>query len=300
MASRRVGETRHDAAGVHHRLLADTECGATGPQADREIAGAQSQAEGGSHVVTGAGAHHRAVRAPCACGLGRCQHIGQQCRPVAVGVHQRQQVGAVPLLGRRPPPGARRVAPVGSRPPGELGGQPVVGQQHRSEPVEGGAFAASQPPQLRDGGGGHQRRAARRRPRRSATGQGLGQGHGIGSGLGVVPQLGRAQDLPGVVECDQAVLLARDRDRRGPVRPEQVRLVGSGHERGPPRGGVLLAARRCRGWVRCEAAGHDLAAVGIVALDLAARRRRVDPRDESHQRTPMSSSVTSWSRRSCA
>jgi len=67
-------------------------------EAQHEIAGAQAEAERGRHVVPRAGADDRAT--PPTRLVHGPEHRGEQRRPVAVGVDEREQVGAVaPLRG---------------------------------------------------------------------------------------------------------------------------------------------------------------------------------------------------------
>ena len=105
------------------------------------------------------------------------------------------------------------------------------------------------------------------------------QGGGVGGRLGVVPELGRAEDRTGRVQHHQPVLLAADGDGG---RSFDTRLGPRGFEGGPPGGRVLFAAGRRRRRVGRPARRDQLTRVGVPDLDLAGRRRGVDPDDERH------------------
>jgi hypothetical protein len=153
-------------------------------------------------------------------------------------------------LGGRPPAGARRVAPVGREPPVRRWvsqscgsstwrpGEGVSGSVRRSHAELGDREAGDRhaAARLAHAAAPSQRPAQRRRGR-----------------LGVVPELGRPQHLAGVVEHDQAVLLAGDGDgvgtRFGPNTPAWAHASSNADH----HSGVLLAARRRR---RADAAAR--------------------------------------------
>ena len=232
-------------------------------------------------------------------GLGRARAPRGAPVPVHRVVDQVEQVGPVALLGGRPPPGAGGVATVGREAAGEL---------EASASRAGSSTRATRP----NISGSHRRSHAslvmvkrrtgtlphacgpRHRPPSSSTSASASTADSVS-----FQSFAGRSTAPVGVEHDQAVLLAGDRDRAH---------AGAGRRRQPPthaasnalhqvdgscslRGGVVAGCGRATG-------RDELAGVGVADLDLARRGRRVDAGDERHQRTPRSSSVTSWSSRS--
>ncbi len=282
VAARRIGEPGDGTGGVGAGLLADRERGAARAEAEREVARPQSEAERGRHVVACARRDQRARARPLPGHSGRRQNLGERRCPVHPLIDQLEQVVSVAPLGGRPVARAGGVTPVSGPASREPEGQPVVGQQHRGGAAEHVRLAAVQPHELGDGEARQGDAATGRRPLRRATGQPADQLVGVRGGLGVVPELGRPQDLPGPVQHDQPVLLCRHRHDRRRVRAGHAGLGAGGVERPLPFTRVLLAARRGRGRVRGTSHREEGAGLGVANLHLACRRGRVDPDHEGH------------------
>ena len=246
------------------------------PRLSTRSPGPQPQTERGRHVVAGAGRHDGSAFPPPARRLGGTEHLGEHRAPRDRVVDQGQQVVAVALLGGRPPAGAGSVAAIGRPPPGELGGQPVVGEEHGGEPREHLGLAAAEPVQLGDGEAGDRDAAAHGRPRRRATGE-----RGDERGRRRAPTRCRSTAWPGRSTAPAASRTTRpcccagDGDRRRAVSPvADTPAVGTGVlERREPGAGRLLAAGRCGGRVRRPTGRDQPAGVGVAHLDLARRRR---------------------------
>jgi hypothetical protein len=90
-----------------------------------------------------------------------------------------------------------------------------VREQHPGKAIEVVGLAPVEPRQLADRERRHRHRAARLHPRFRAA-QLLDEPLRVVRRLGVVPELGRTDDLRGVVEGDETVLLSGDghRDHR--------------------------------------------------------------------------------------
>ena len=209
-------------------------------------------------------------------GLGHPRHHG---RPVAVGVDDRQHVPAVLALCRRPVASARSVATIGHQ---LAAGQLVRSASRAAAPRVPSAASA----RVRSG-------AATTAWSTSSTATGtlptvwahsasppgklLDQPPGVWRRLGVVPQLGRSDHLPVGVEHDHAVLLTGDADGRDVWRSgRRPRLL----EGGPPRRGILLAARRGRRRMRRAGSGDHVSGGDVADLDLGALGRRIDACDQ--------------------
>src|SRR5690606_31505144 len=267
----RVGEPGDDAGGVLGVLPGDRVDGAGGAEAEYGGAGFEAEAEGGGHVVAGAGGDGRAFGQRPA-GLDGASLAGDdpgQQRGVEPDVAQ--QVGVVAL--GRPPAGAGGVAAAGDALAGQAFGEVVVRQPSGGGPLGVVRLVLAQPGPLGDGErrGGH---AA------AAPGEGFGavlvdQRGGLPGGADVVPEHGGPDGLAGVVEGDQAVLLAADGDGAGPVGP--AGLLDGRAERPPPLLGVALAARAGGDGVRGTAFSDDGAAVHVYCDGLGRLGGAVDP-----------------------
>ena len=115
-----------------------------------------------------------------------------------------------------------------------------------------------------------------------AAGQCGQEHHRVGCGLGVVPELGRSQDLVVVAEDDEPVLLGGDRNGDRAVPVGDPGLGTRGGERNLPGVWVLFAAGRRRGRVLGTAGRDDRTGVGVADLHFARGGGRVHPDHEGH------------------
>ena len=266
------------------------------PRLSATSPGSQTETERGGHVVARARPDDHPLPLPRR--LGRRPGPRGASRSHGIGVvDQGEQVVAVALLAgdHQPVPDASPRSVVTA--PVSWAVSQSWGSSTRATRRNTSGSQRRSHAELGDREAGDRDAAARRRPRLGA--ERGDERLGVGRRLGVVPELRRAQH------------------RRRPRRARRGRAAGR-RPRSPPGGcapstpasahaaskasahvpRVLLAAGRGGRRVRGPPGGDELAGVGVADLDLARRRRRVDAGHQRHQRTPRSSSVTSWSRRS--
>ena len=251
----------------------------------------------GSGVVTGTGTQHR-PRPGATRRLGRREHPGHE----RLGAQRHpQQVRAVGTRGRRPVAGAAGIATIGDqvvegRQPPEPPGEPVMRQADRGRALGVVRLMLGQPPQFR-----HRERRNRDRAHRLRPGEAPGRpaaevGDEVGGrrrGPDVVPQQGRANHPPVLVQADHAVLLAGDRHRGHVV--ESAGPVGGLPQGRPPGVGVDLGAVG----MLCPALAYEGPRGGVADHHLAGLGGRVDPGDQWHlspgrvQRAPSTCSTAS-------
>ena len=268
-AARGIGEPGHRAGRITRSGVRDRERGATRPEAEGEIARAQTQAQRRGHVVARPGGHRDPGAAPLAGDGVRGEHVGQHRVPVDVLAHEPEKFVAVAAFTGRPVPRTRGITPIGGPPTREPEGEPVVREEDGRDALERLGFVPPQPMQFGDGEAGDGDTAARVSPGGPAPGQGAQQHARVGGRLRVVPELGRAQSLAVLTHNDETMLLRRHRNGAWCL---VVRSggFGVGHMEGVlPFRRALFAARRGRGWVRRSTRGHDGAGLGIAHLHLA-------------------------------
>ena len=220
------------------------------PEAEGEVAGPEAEPEGGRHVVTRSRAHDATARPTLQPRPGGARTSGSMRAPIEVGRHQSEQVVAVACLARRPPAGARSVAPVGRS------GDPVsrhvsqsCGSMIDSVRSKACGFASPQPSQLGDGEAGDGHAAARssptqrgRAPRRAPRASGA-------DSVSFHSLAGRSTS-PSASSTTSPCCWPATATATGAIAIRHARL-GAGHlERRPPVTRVLLAARRVRRRVR--------------------------------------------------
>jgi len=232
-SARGGAEGRHRAAPVRGRPVAVGEDGGRGAEAQGDDTLADvARPDGRHHVVPAAGGHRaaggqaeprRRLRAQPSRHLLRAGEGGQRGpEPPRAAVDRIQNLalpGAAAGIEEAGPGGVPRLRP---EPPGEPEVQVVVGQQDVADAGKVLRLALAQPLQLGDGvaGQGHDAEAAQplRRAAEARDQRGVLPGR-----LGVVPQLGRADDLERLVEDHQPVLLGGD------GHPGDLHRRGGGH-----------------------------------------------------------------------
>ena len=252
-----VGEPGDDAGRVGGRLVADRVHRARRPDRDRHVAGAEPDTERAGHVVAGARRDDRA--APLAGDVARPEHRRQR-PPTSPGRRRRRRAGRG---GSRPTPPTSSRCPdasprsVTSRPVSWNVSQSCGSTTRASRRHASGSLRCSHDSLVivKLATGTH---AARLGPRLPAAWQLVDQPRRVRRRLGVVPQLGRPDDLVALVEGDHPVLLPGDADR-GDRR--LAGLLPRRLERRPPRRRLLLGPRRLRRRVRRRPAPDDPAAV---------------------------------------
>ncbi|GAA3292118.1 hypothetical protein GCM10020295_10580 [Streptomyces cinereospinus] len=202
-------------------------------------------------------------------------HARQQRR---IETHAREDLLVVGLAARRPPAGARGVAPVGRALPGEAFGEVVVGQPHGPRGADRRRLVLGEPGPLgdREGRGGHAARAVR--PDLRAA-QFLDQPARLGRRAHVVPQQGGPDRLAPVVQGDETVLLAADGDRGGLVGGFTA-LAQCLAQRVPPLPRITLPAGAGGDRVRRLPARHDLPGGRVDDQRLGGLGGRVHADDE--------------------
>ena len=278
------------------------EGGAAGAEAEREVARVAGRARGRRPCCRRCpGATTAPVVGPLAGRLARPEHLRQRRVPV----HARRRRARAGRAGSRPRPATTSRCPTRRR--GRWCGAPVSRAVSQSW---GSSTAATRPYTS-----GSHRRSQRSLvmvklatgtlphavgPGRGAARQRVDERLGVGRRLGVVPELRRPQHRAVARRARPARAAGRRRRWRpaggGPGTPASAHAASNAAHQASR---VLLAPRRRRRRVRRPTRGDERAGVGVAHLDLARRRRRVDADDQRHSaRTPRSSSVTSWSRRS--
>ncbi len=207
IAATRVRKTGDRSGGVSCRFGGDSERGATRSEAQRQVARPEPEGERSRHVVAGPCGHRDPNATPFpGDGVGR-QHLWERRLPIDVVADETQEVAPVAGFPRRPVARTRGVSPIGGPSAREPEGEPVVRQHDGRDAPEGLGLAAVEPMQLGDREARERDASARGGPTCLTTWQ-RGEEHaGVGCGFGVVPELGRAQDIAVIAEDDEAVLL---------------------------------------------------------------------------------------------
>ncbi len=279
----RVREARDRSAGIGGAATGDGVHRARGAETEHRLSRQQPQAECRRHVVPGTGGHQGAGRQETVPGLpDRARRLPPNRVRVAaargVQAGEFQDLRVVGAGRRGPPAGARGIAPVGARLPGQPLGQEVVRQPHGSRRPCGLRFVLPQPGPLGDGEG-------RRRDAADPFGPGLGaaevgdQAVALGRRAYVVPQQCGPHRISRAVQRHQAVLLACD-GHGGGLAGGPPALPHRGAQRLPPLLGVRLAPVARGDGVRCLSSGDHLAGRGVHHECLGGLGRAVDPDDE--------------------
>ncbi len=197
--------------------IADGERGAAGAEADHELPGRRADAERRSHVVTRSRSdwdtgwqpeRRRGVVPQRAGGLIRSVDLRQsQSRRRLRPDRERQQIAPLAAIPRRPPAGARGLAPVSDEVSCQPQVEPVVWQPNRHGARQIFGRGAREVGKLGDGDRGDEARP----DLPTEIGHGV-ETFGVGSGVDVVPERRRTDDPVIGIEGDHPVLLSADTD----------------------------------------------------------------------------------------
>ena len=295
-----VGEAGDGAARIGRGDVDDAEGGAARAEAEGHVAGGEGQAERRRHVVAGARRDHHGPSPrslPRPGGIGGSEHRRQHRFPVQRVVDQGEEVGSISPLRRRPPTGAGRIAPIGGEASRESVGEPVVRQQHPTEPPEDlglGALSHRSFVMVKLATGTCPHASAHASAPNSTTRAAASSDDSVSfqslAGRSTSPVASRATSPC----CWPPTAIAAGRwSPKTPASPAAA--SNAAHQSAgccSLRGGVV-------GGCGARPEPTRLAGVEVAHLHLAGRRRRVDAGDERHPRyrAPRRCSMASWSTR---
>jgi len=232
-----VGPVGDPTGRVLRETLARREADPRAVEREGDVAGAHAHPERRGLLGPGARRDHHAL--PVARRLERPEHLGQAASPVDRVVDDPEDVGAPPILARRPVPRGRGVTPIGDEAPDHPVREVVVWEEHHAQLPEEVGLVVAQVGQLH-----HRVRRIGERSTCTHPGRGAAeiahQPFGVHLHRRVPTEQSRAQESAVAIEQDEPVGLGRDRERVDPERPAGVATRVD--DRLPPAPGVDVLA----------------------------------------------------------